>query len=372
MRLATVLLFAFLIVVICSTDKFTRVKRHFYSLTDVIVNRHQHQFDFSSRSCGKKCQEVLEENIRSSTGKGYNGFDSPFAMLNDGFEDVGIETICGEFENSKNCFAECDRPSGSVGYYRFIYVINHFPCYQRAKNEVTNECIKKCSSSSFIKALATAKNSAANTTANVLRQLDALRPLCKFMNCAVDCARLIFDKQCTDDPKAGSFFREIAIAGQRTTLSEMEALDAELGTNLMPQECFDSMSPNICPCPLLNSILVKSPESKKGALVSLLNGVVSYPTDLDVNSCFTAISCTLPKGLPPTIVFRGVLNHRSVHGHMNRPRVQALNCDKASGAWMLPPDVNVSAQPFVQFACLSIRMEIAYIFPAAATDSTTT
>ncbi len=54
----------------------------------------------------------------------------------------------------------------------------------------------------------------------------------------------MFDKKCTDDPEAGAFFREIGMAGAKTALGELEALDAALGTKLLPNECLAIIAPN--------------------------------------------------------------------------------------------------------------------------------
>lgn len=59
----------------------------------------------------------------------------------------------------------------------------------------------------------------------------------RYMECMIDCAGSLFEKNCQNDPEAATFFKEMSTAGAMIMLHDLNAFDQALGLGLMPNEC---------------------------------------------------------------------------------------------------------------------------------------
>uniref|UniRef100_A0A914W4S1 Chondroitin proteoglycan 4 domain-containing protein n=1 Tax=Plectus sambesii TaxID=2011161 RepID=A0A914W4S1_9BILA len=248
---------------ICSSaDQFIRVKRGIADLSNIVVRQKREEL-VVPRACNKKCEKDLEDSIKNNTV--YDGAGSPFSILQDNFNKEGIEAVCKEFKKHKSCFTKCNEPSHALGVYLIICeqkkqeLIKHLPCFHKTKNDTEKTCEEKCGGPAVVGALATAGHG--ESTSDIKAMLDSMRPMCIFLNCAVNCASDAFIEKCPNDPTAGVFFRDIGMAGAQTALGELEALDAALGTKLLPNECVAIITPNAVVADHVESVSVSSTKS---------------------------------------------------------------------------------------------------------------
>uniref|UniRef100_A0A914UZ55 Chondroitin proteoglycan 4 domain-containing protein n=1 Tax=Plectus sambesii TaxID=2011161 RepID=A0A914UZ55_9BILA len=231
------------VVELTAADHFSLFKREIAARSGLLERQKRASIfdEMLEPSCEDKCDLTLQSNVNMT---GFDGTENPFSFLT--FNSSSLEAVCNQYQASKSCYAQCPKKSTSTStVYHMICeekkaeLLKHAPCYEAAEDASESFCEAQCGSIDTIMNATDMTMSSTNVEdmASFGKIFDAMRPLCKFLECAIGCGAEIFTKQCPNDTDAGTFFKDMATVCATTTLHDLNSLDVSLGLHLMPNEC---------------------------------------------------------------------------------------------------------------------------------------